>query len=454
MQKLGGGHGFTKIDLVDAYNQIMLAPESQRRLALSTHRGVLLQTQLPFGISSAQGYFQEIMNQLTRDLQGVVVYMDDILVSGATASEHLQNLRSLLERLQDKGLRCCLEKCIFAQSSVEYLGHILSQQGIAKGSKVDAVKMMPPPETVSGLCSFFGSVQFYGKFLPNLASVTEPLHHLTKKDVPWKWGMEEQAAFRSSKTCCVTTPFWCILILPFPLGHPAMHQRLVWEPFSSTGTVTAVSAQMPTLQRPLQAPSVDTARFRKRHWPSSSPSTSSTSFLYGRTFILVTDHKPIIALFRPMWTLMLSQYNYMIEYRKTSDHGNADALSHLLAGPDANFDGEEGDADVDTVCIIKAVSLQLNPTEPGTLAKESAKDTVIANVMRYTREGWPPKGASNAKTCEMVQWNFFRKLAVSLSTTHGCLLYGSSVVIRLSLRPQVEIMDLCHRCTALRRAPE
>ena len=83
--------------------------------------------------------------------------------------------------------------------------------------------------------------------------------------------------FRSSKTCCVMTPFWCILILPFPLGSPAMHQRLVWEPFSSTGTVTAVSAQLPMLQRPLQAPSGDTVRYRKRHWPSSSPSTSSTS---------------------------------------------------------------------------------------------------------------------------------------------------------------------------------
>ncbi|KAL5505455.1 hypothetical protein EMCRGX_G006888 [Ephydatia muelleri] len=116
MRKLGGGHGFTKIDLADAYNQIMLAPESQ---------------------SSAPGYFQEIMDQLTSDLQGVAVYMDDILVSGTTASEHIQNLRALLKCLEEKGLRCRLEKCLFAQPSVEYL----SQQGIAKGPKVHAVKI-------------------------------------------------------------------------------------------------------------------------------------------------------------------------------------------------------------------------------------------------------------------------------------------------------------------------
>ena len=93
---------FTKIDLADAYNQIAIGPESQKRLALSTHQGVLLEMRLPFGIMSALGYFQEIMNQLTSDLPGVAVYLDDILVSGSTAQEHLSNLKRLLQRLSDK----------------------------------------------------------------------------------------------------------------------------------------------------------------------------------------------------------------------------------------------------------------------------------------------------------------------------------------------------------------
>ncbi|XP_012936139.1 uncharacterized protein K02A2.6-like [Aplysia californica] len=139
MRRLGRGHCFTKIDLADAYNQICLGPESQKKLALSTHKGVLLQKRLPFGITSAPGYFQEIMDQLTQDLPGVAVYLDDILVSGNNAAEHLQNLRGLLQRLQDKGLRCRLEKCSFAQPFVEYLGHYLSKNGIAKGPKTDAI---------------------------------------------------------------------------------------------------------------------------------------------------------------------------------------------------------------------------------------------------------------------------------------------------------------------------
>ena len=165
IQKLGGGYGFTKIDLTDAYHQILLSPEGLKKLALSTHRGVLLQKRLPFGISSAPGYLQEIMTQLTKDLKGVAVYLDDILACGATAAEHVQNLRALLQRLQGKGLRCRLEKCVFAQPQVEYLGRKLSKAGIAKGTKADAVLRMSPPTNFAALRSFFGSVQFYDKFL-------------------------------------------------------------------------------------------------------------------------------------------------------------------------------------------------------------------------------------------------------------------------------------------------
>ena len=88
------------------------------------------------------------MFQLTNDLKGVAAYLDDILMSEATVEDHLQNFRSLLQRLQDKDLLCRLEKCIFAQSSVECLGHQLSKSGISKSTKVDAVLEMPQPKDV------------------------------------------------------------------------------------------------------------------------------------------------------------------------------------------------------------------------------------------------------------------------------------------------------------------
>ena len=141
---------------------------------------------------------------------------------------------------------------------------------------------------------------------------------------------------------------------------------------------------------------------------------------------------------------MLSQYDYSIEYRRTSEHGNAEVLSRLPAGPDTNFDSEEEDADVDTVCTIKTISFQLKPTDQGVLAKESAKDPIIANIICYTREGWPLK-ANCGEILRDYSIEDFRKLSDSLSTAHGCLLYGSRVVIPPTLQSQVlQLLHLGH----------
>ena len=141
----------------------------------------------------APGYFEEFMEQLTRDLHGVAVYIDDILVSGKNAEEHLKILRALFKNLNEKKLCCKLEKYIFTQSSGENLGHTLSKDGVAKGFKVDAVLRMPPPKELGTLRSFIGSVQFYSKFLPpNLSTIIEALHKLTRKGQQWNWGKEEQ----------------------------------------------------------------------------------------------------------------------------------------------------------------------------------------------------------------------------------------------------------------------
>ena len=135
------------------------------------------------------------MENLTSDLSGVAGFQDDMLVSGQDSNDHLGNLKRLFTRLNDKGLNCRRDKFQFAQPGVEYLGHTLSAEGISKGSKVEAVLKMPPLTDVSSLKSFLGSIQFYGKFISNLASMAEPLYRLTKKATPWKWEDEEQAAF-------------------------------------------------------------------------------------------------------------------------------------------------------------------------------------------------------------------------------------------------------------------
>jgi hypothetical protein len=454
MRKLSGGYAFTKIDLADAYNQICLDEESQKRLALSTHKGVLLQLRLPFGIKSAPSYFQEIMERLTADLKGVAVYLDDILVSGNTAEEHLTNLRCLFRRLNEKGLRCRLDKCKFAQPSVEYLGHLLSQKGIAKGTKVDAVLNMPPPTDVSGLKSFLGSVQFYHKFLPNLATVTEPLHKLTRKGVQWEWGTQQQTAFMTLKNLLCDDMVLAHFDPSLPIGiscgasscglgvvlfhrYPDGSERPI---ANASKTLTETQGKYSQIHKEALAIIFGLRKFHQ--------------FLYGRRFILVTDHKPLISLFGTekgtpsmaanrlaRWSLILHQYDYEIEYRATAQHGNADALSRLPTGEDPVFDKEEEEEDIDTVCMVKTINQQLNLLD-GALRKHTEKDQLLSQVIKYTREGWPPKDTSSEARNQENDVDAFRKLADSLRVTNGCLLYGLRVVIPISLQPQV--LDLLH----------
>ena len=131
-------------------------------------------------------------------------YLDDILVSGKDATEHLNYLWGLLTRLNDKGLRCCREKCTFAESSVEYLGHTLSKEGISQRKKVDAVYNMPPPTDVSSVKSFLGSVQFYGKF-----------YYDTMMSLP----VLPERGLRSIRSLWIATASWQVVV--------ALHSRPV-----------------------------------------------------------------------------------------------------------------------------------------------------------------------------------------------------------------------------------
>ena len=450
MRKLGRGYGFTKIDLADAYNQITLAPESQRRLALSTHRGVLLQKRLPFGISSAPGYFQQIMDQLTQDLPGVAVYLDDILVSGDNAQQHVNNLRRLLQRLQDNGLRCRLHKCSFAQPYVEYLGHYLSKDGVAKGPKVDAVTSMPPPQDISSLRSFLGQVQFYGKFLPNLSTQLEPLYTLTKKDSPWSWGPSQETAFQEVKK---------LLSADTVLAHfdPSLEVGISCDASNVGIGAVLFHRYRDGSERPIANASKTLTATQRKYSQIQKEALSIIfalnkfhQFLYGRQFILVTDHKPLITLFGPTkaipalaanrlarWALILSQYDYKIEYRKTAHHANADALSRLPSGTDANFDREEAGADSTTICTIKFITQQVAPADSKVLSRETAKDPVLSAVTTYLQNGWPNDVAATVKP--------FYPVRDSLSQSCGCLFYGHRVVIPESLQNQIlQVLHLGH----------
>ena len=168
---------------------------------------------------------------------------------------------------------------------------------------------------------------------------------------------------------------------------------------------------------------------------------------------MVTDDKPLLALFGPTkptpalaanrlarWALTLSQYDYTIEYRKTSEHGNAGVLSRLPIGPDAKFKNGEEVKDIKTVYLIRSVGAQLRPTQLEVRKGETAKDQVLSKLKRYILERFPPKPDNDEpELCH------FRKLEHSLTVENGCVFNRSRIVIPEVLRKQVlDILHLVH----------
>ena len=454
MRKLKGGCGYSKIDLASAYNQIKLSPQSAQRLALSTHKYTLLQRRLPFGILSAPGYFQDIMNTHFGSLPGVAIYLDDVLVSGINADDHIKNLSLVFNQLKDLGLRCRLDKCSFAQPSIEYLGHTLSASGISKGSsKLQAVLDMPPPHDVSSLRSFLGHVTFYNKFLPpSLSKTLHPFYHLLKKEVKWQWSKAEQEAFKEVKSLLSSDSVLVHYNPDLPLG------------LSTDASIVGIGAVLfhrypDGSERPIYNISKCLSETQKRYGMVQLEALAIIyalkkfhQFVYGRSFILVVDHKPLLSLFGPSksipamaanrlarWALTLAQYDYTIEYRESKKHGNVDALSRLPAHDDKVFDQEEQTDDGQTVLMINWIGKQVNDkSDTFALVSQSEKDDVIQAAIRYVNHGWPVHISKDQQELRILRAN-----RNALSVEGKCLFAGHRIVIPRSLRERV--LEILHQ---------
>jgi hypothetical protein len=320
-----------------------LDEQSQQYVTINTHKGLFRYTRLPFGIASAPSIFQRVMENLLQGIPRVCVYLDDILVTGATEQEHLANLAQVLQRLQSAGMRLKSSKCAFLLSSVSYLGHIISAEGLRTAeSKVQAVVDAPNPKNLSELRSFLGMVNYYGKFLPNLATTLAPLYKLLRQTTAWKWGHSQKDAFRRVKKLLlssrVLTHFNDQLPLivecdasPYGLGAVLSHRF-------PDGTEKPVGFASRTLTKAEQ----NYSHLDKEALAIIFGVKKYHQYIYGRQFVIKTDHKPLTHIFSESkavptmasgriqrWAITLGAYDYVIQYKQGSTNANADALSRL-----------------------------------------------------------------------------------------------------------------------------
>lgn len=439
--KMSGGVKFTKLDLKDAYQQIELDKESRKYVTINTQKGLYQYTRLPFGVSTAPAIFQREMENLLRDLKHVVVYLDDILVTGTDEEDHLRNLTLVLERLKTAGLRLRRGKCKFMQEEVEYLGHVISKKGLEPSAhKVDAVLKAPQPRNVKELQSYLGLLNFYRKFLPNLSTVLQPLHALLSSTAKWSWTDNEEQAFQKSKE---------LLTSATVLVHYDPAKPVVLACDASPHGLGAVLAHrdedgqekpIAFASRILSAAETNYSQLDKEALALVFGVTKFYQYLWGRPFEAVTDHKPLLGLLgqdRPVptlasprlvrWALLLSPYQYKLVYRAGKSIGHADALSRLPL-PTSNFPVERPGE------VFMLSGVYPSVLSPAVVARATRNDPVLSRVLEAL---W------TASTLPVgPEWEPFAKRSNELSVQEDCVLWGNRLVVPASL--QASVLGILH----------
>ncbi|XP_041767451.1 uncharacterized protein K02A2.6-like [Anopheles merus] len=199
--KLAHSKLFSKIDLSDAFLQVEVDPRHRPLLTVNTHRGLYTYNRLPPGIKVAPAVFQQLADTMLAGISGVSCYMDDIVIGGSSEQEHDANLSEVLRRIEEYGFTIRAEKCAFKVKQIHYLGYIIDTNGMRPDpAKIEAITRLPEPTDLTGVRSFLGAINYYGKFVPNMRELRYPLDSLLKADTPFRWTKECRQSFNNFKT--------------------------------------------------------------------------------------------------------------------------------------------------------------------------------------------------------------------------------------------------------------
>eukprot|EP00731_Ephydatia_muelleri_P039008 Em1040g1a len=410
---LAGGQKFSKIDLSQAYQQLVLEEESCELVVINTHIGLFSYTRLPFGVASAPALFQRAMDSILQGIAGVICYIDDILVTGKDDAQHLQALEQVLSRLQEAGLTIQKNKCVFMAKSVEYLGHVVDAEGLhTTPEKLKAILEAPAPKDLNQMRSFLGLVNYYARFIPNLSTVLHPLNRLLRQDVSWEWDELCEEAFQLAKQSLASSRV---------LVHydPTMPLKLAGDA-SEYGVGAVLSHVCPDgSERPVAFAS-RTLSSSERNYAQLEKEALSLIFgvrkFHQQVFLpwLLLDFKGGHCCYPHIST---------IEYRSTACHANADGLSRLPL----QSTGEE--EDVTAATVFNVAQLESLPVTAEQLRAATGCDQILGKVLLLTQKGWPTKVNDDLKP----YW--IRRDEITIES--GCLLWGVRVLVPKKLQGRV-----------------
>ena len=344
--QLGKAHYFTKLDLYSGYHQIQITTGDEHKTAFTSRYGTYEFTVMPFGLTNAPSTFQTAMHALFHDWldEFVIVYLDDILVYSPTQEEHTRQVLRVLQRLNDNQWYCKLKKCEFAQTSIEYLGHIISKGTIAiDPEKMKAVQEWPVPfKNLTEVQSFLGLVGYYRKFIPHFSHIAKPLHEFSHKDKAFIWESKHTEAVDKLKNAVLSPD--CLAIF-----DPDRETILTTDAceYALGATLNQVYDQgerpIAFISKILIAAEKNYAMWEKELFAVIWSIKYFRPYLTGHQFHIRSDNKPTTQLLSNLsiklttttsnrvarWINMLQTFRYTIKHHPGKSNVVADALSRF-----------------------------------------------------------------------------------------------------------------------------
>ncbi|WOH15435.1 hypothetical protein DCAR_0934976 [Daucus carota subsp. sativus] len=289
---------------------------------------------MPFGLTNAPASFQSLMNSVFQAFlrKSVLVFFDDILVYNKTLSEHKVHLRAVLELMKQHELYAKESKCVIGKQQLEYLGHIISAEGVSTDpDKVAAMKNWPIPTSIKQLRGFLGSTGYYRRFVKGYGEISRPLTSLLRKGA-FTWGVEATKAFEQLKTAMISTPV---------LALPDYTIPFILETDASALGVGALLMQrgrpIAFMSKGLSSKHQGLSTYEKELLSIVLATQKWYAYLQGHHFVIKTDHQclkylleqRLSTLLQQKWLAKLLGLDYEIVYKKGTENRVADALSRL-----------------------------------------------------------------------------------------------------------------------------
>ena len=421
---------YSVLDASNGYWQIRLTKDSQKYTTFNSPFGRYKYLRLPFGIKSSSEVFQRTISQILENIDGCEVIADDILIWGQEKEEHNQRLCAVLERIRQANMKLNRDKCKIGLSEVAYVGHTFGPDRLKPSSeKLRAIMEIPEPQNRTELQRFMGTVNYLGKFIPNLSGINQPLRQLLQKDIASHWEEAQQQSFDELKRAITTAPV---------LAYYDENEDIVLSVDSPKDALGACILQnghpIAYASKSINKCEQNYAQIEKEMAAIVFGATKFHEYIYAKGPIYVeTDHHPLESIFKKPLSQMspriqrmmlkVQKYNLKVQYKSGRELYIADMLSRVYISKD------------ETPICYSMFSIENLPCSQSKLSefKEETLKYMELNILKDTvSRGWPEnKRQINPGITQY--WNFRDEI----SYFDGLLLKGEKVIVPRSMQKAI-----------------